>query len=81
MSPVFVVAGLQPEIPGATVNRLCGSGMEAVCDAARAIGRRLARAASMCIGAWARASPRSGKPPEPQARGSAKAQRRFAVPA
>ena len=32
-----LLAGLPVEIPGATVNRLCGSGMEAVCDAARAI--------------------------------------------
>jgi acetyl-CoA acetyltransferase family protein len=32
-----LLAGLPAEIPGATVNRLCGSGMEAVCDAARAI--------------------------------------------
>src|ERR1700691_438114 len=31
------LAGLPVEIPGATVNRLCGSGMEAVSDAARAI--------------------------------------------
>ena len=32
-----LLAGLPAEIPGATVNRLCGSGMEAVGDAARAI--------------------------------------------
>jgi acetyl-CoA acyltransferase len=32
-----LLAGLPVEIPGATVNRLCGSGMEAICDAARAI--------------------------------------------
>ena len=32
-----LLAGLPVEIPGATVNRLCGSGMEAVCDAARTI--------------------------------------------
>jgi acetyl-CoA acyltransferase len=32
-----LLAGLPVEIPGATVNRLCGSGMEAVSDAARAI--------------------------------------------
>jgi 3-oxoadipyl-CoA thiolase len=32
-----LVAGLPVEIPGATVNRLCGSGLEAVNDAARAI--------------------------------------------
>jgi acetyl-CoA acyltransferase len=32
-----LLAGLPVQIPGATVNRLCGSGMEAVSDAARAI--------------------------------------------
>ena len=32
-----LLAGLPVTIPGATVNRLCGSGMEAVSDAARAI--------------------------------------------
>ncbi|MBI2562463.1 MAG: acetyl-CoA C-acyltransferase [candidate division NC10 bacterium] len=32
-----LVAGLPIEIPGATVNRLCGSGLEAINDAARAI--------------------------------------------
>jgi acetyl-CoA acyltransferase len=32
-----LLAGLPVEVPGATVNRLCGSGMEAVTDAARTI--------------------------------------------
>ena len=32
-----LLAGLPVEIPGATVNRLCGSGMEAISGAARAI--------------------------------------------
>src|SRR5579862_9355706 len=32
-----LLAGLPVDVPGATVNRLCGSGMEAVADAARAI--------------------------------------------
>jgi acetyl-CoA acyltransferase len=32
-----LLAGLPPSIPGATVNRLCGSGMEAVIEAGRAI--------------------------------------------
>ena len=32
-----LLAGLPVEVPGATVNRLCGSGMEAVAAAARAI--------------------------------------------
>jgi 3-oxoadipyl-CoA thiolase len=32
-----LLAGLPPSVPGATVNRLCGSGLEAVIDGARAI--------------------------------------------
>jgi acetyl-CoA acyltransferase len=32
-----LLAGLPPEVPGSTVNRLCGSGMDAVGTAARAI--------------------------------------------
>ena len=32
-----LLAGLPPEVPGSTVNRLCGSGMDAVSIAARAI--------------------------------------------
>src|SRR5450631_42617 len=32
-----LLAGLPVEIPGATVNRLCGSGLEAIASAARAI--------------------------------------------
>ena len=32
-----LLAGLPVEVPGATVNRLCGSGMNAIIDAARAI--------------------------------------------
>jgi len=32
-----LLAGLPPEIPGATINRLCGSGLDAVGSAARAI--------------------------------------------
>ncbi len=32
-----LLAGLPVQVPGATVNRLCGSGMEAICSAARAI--------------------------------------------
>ena len=41
-----LLAGLPLEIPGATVNRLCGSGMEAVSDAARAIA---AGEADICL--------------------------------
>jgi acetyl-CoA acyltransferase len=33
----LLLAGLPPEIPGATINRLCGSGLDAVGTAARAI--------------------------------------------
>jgi 3-oxoadipyl-CoA thiolase len=32
-----LLAGLPYEVPGVTVNRLCGSGLEAVCDAVRRI--------------------------------------------
>src|SRR5215475_2833938 len=41
-----LLAGLPVDVPGATVNRLCGSGMEAVCSAARAIA---AGDADICI--------------------------------
>jgi 3-oxoadipyl-CoA thiolase len=41
-----LLAGLPTSIPGATVNRLCGSGMEAVIDASRAIALG---DASVCI--------------------------------
>ena len=41
-----LLAGLPVEVPGATVNRLCGSGMEAVGDAARAIA---AGEADICL--------------------------------
>ncbi len=34
----LLLAGIPCSVPGATVNRLCGSGMEAVSMAARAIG-------------------------------------------
>jgi acetyl-CoA acetyltransferase family protein len=33
----WLLAGLPPSVPGATVNRLCGSGLEAVIEASRAI--------------------------------------------
>src|SRR5690606_40857641 len=32
-----LLAGLPTEVPGATINRLCGSGLDAVATAARAI--------------------------------------------
>ncbi|HYB87025.1 MAG TPA: acetyl-CoA C-acyltransferase [Streptosporangiaceae bacterium] len=41
-----LLAGLPVEVPGATVNRLCGSGMEAIADAARAIA---AGEADVCL--------------------------------
>src|SRR4051812_19050876 len=41
-----LLAGLPPSVPGATVNRLCGSGMEAVIGAARAIA---VGDASLCL--------------------------------
>jgi acetyl-CoA acyltransferase len=41
-----LLAGLPVEIPGATVNRLCGSGMEAVSDAARMV---VAGEADICL--------------------------------
>ncbi len=41
-----LLAGLPTSVPGATVNRLCGSGMEAVVDASRAI---MVGDASVCI--------------------------------
>ncbi len=41
-----LLAGLPPSVPGATVNRLCGSGLEAVIEASRAIA---VGDASLCI--------------------------------
>jgi acetyl-CoA acyltransferase len=41
-----LLAGLPVQVPGATVNRLCGSGMEAIADAARAIA---AGEADICL--------------------------------
>ena len=41
-----LLAGLPPSVPGATVNRLCGSGMEAVIGAARAVA---VGDASLCL--------------------------------
>ena len=42
----ILLAGLPVTVPGATVNRLCGSGMEAIADAARAIA---AGEADICL--------------------------------
>ena len=38
-----LLAGLPIDVPGSTINRLCGSGMDAVGSAARAITRRRRR--------------------------------------
>src|SRR6185503_18425894 len=42
----ILLAGLPTSVPGATVNRLCGSGMEAAIDASRAIA---VGDASLCV--------------------------------
>src|SRR5258705_3804035 len=42
-----LLAGLPPEVPGQTVNRLCGSGLQAVASAAHAI---VARHGALFIG-------------------------------
>ncbi|HEX9032348.1 MAG TPA: thiolase family protein [Streptosporangiaceae bacterium] len=51
-----LLAGLPVEIPGATVNRLCGSGMEAIASAARAIA---AGDADVCIAGGAESMTRA----------------------
>lgn len=63
-----LLAGLPPSVPGATVNRLCGSGLEAVIGASRAIALG---DASICIAGgvesmsrapWVLAKPEQGFP-------------------
>src|SRR6266700_6856821 len=51
-----LLAGLPVEIPGATVNRLCGSGMEAISGAARAIA---AGDADICLAGGAESMTRA----------------------
>ncbi len=51
-----LLAGLPVEVPGATVNRLCGSGMEAIASAARAIA---AGDADICIAGGAESMTRA----------------------
>ncbi len=51
-----LLAGLPVEIPGATVNRLCGSGMEAISGAARAIA---AGDADVCLAGGAESMTRA----------------------
>ncbi len=48
-----LLAGLPPTVAGVTVNRLCGSGGEAITQAARAVGcgdADLVAVAAACIG-------------------------------
>src|SRR6478672_5402760 len=52
----ILLAGLPVEIPGATVNRLCGSGMEAIACAARAI---VAGEADVCLAGGAESMTRA----------------------
>ncbi|WP_433528086.1 thiolase family protein [Micromonospora sp. CA-263727] len=63
-----LLAGLPPSVPGATVNRLCGSGLEAVIGASRAIALG---DASICLAGgvesmsrapWVLAKPEQGYP-------------------
>ncbi|MGI5151016.1 thiolase family protein [Plantactinospora sp. CA-294935] len=63
-----LLAGLPPTVPGATVNRLCGSGLEAVIGAVRAIA---VGDASICVAGgvesmtrapWVLPKPESGYP-------------------
>ena len=63
-----LLAGFPVEVPGATVNRLCGSGMEAVATAARAIAADAAEAflaggvESMSRGPYVMAKPQRAFP-------------------
>jgi acetyl-CoA acetyltransferase family protein len=63
-----LLAGLPTSVPGATVNRLCGSGMEAVIDASRAIALGDASLAiaggveSMTRAPWVLTKPNRGYP-------------------
>src|SRR5258708_38794130 len=51
-----LLAGLPVEVPGATVNRLCGSGLEAIASAARAIATG---EADVCLAGGAEAMTRA----------------------
>src|SRR5215472_6918675 len=51
-----LLAGLPVDVPGATVNRLCGSGMEAIMSAARAIA---AGDADVCVAGGAESMTRA----------------------
>ncbi|MBF9133086.1 thiolase family protein [Plantactinospora sp. S1510] len=67
-----LLAGLPPSVPGATVNRLCGSGLEAVIGAARAVALG---DASICVAGgvesmsrapWVLPKPEAGFPRGPE---------------
>jgi acetyl-CoA acyltransferase len=67
-----LLAGLPPSVPGATVNRLCGSGLEAVIHAARAVA---VGDASLCVAGgvesmsrapWVLLKPERGYPRGPE---------------
>jgi acetyl-CoA C-acetyltransferase len=68
----LLLAGLPVEVPGQTVNRLCGSGMQAIIAAARDIqagGAQVVVAGgveSMTRAPWVMAKPDSGHPRGPQ---------------
>ncbi len=55
----LLLAGVPPTVPGTTVNRLCGSGLEAVIQASRAIQ----------VGDHSRVHRRWGRVDEPRDRG------------
>jgi acetyl-CoA acetyltransferase family protein len=63
-----LLAGLPPTVPGVTVNRLCGSGLEAVIEASRAIATGDAELAvaggveSMSRAPWVLLKPEAGYP-------------------
>ena len=40
----LLLAGLPPQVPGATINRLCGSSLDAIAIASRAISARIGTA-------------------------------------
>lgn len=67
----LLLAGFPVEVAGCTVNRLCGSGMEAISEAARAI---MVGDADLCIGAGVESMSRApwalAKPDRPRPRGS-----------
>jgi acetyl-CoA acyltransferase len=52
-----LLAGLPVDVPGATINRLCGSGMDAVGTAARAIRARMGTEPRSSVRTDARAPP------------------------